>query len=139
MDSIYLTGTLGLWSAFIPNLTKDVWTITVWDIYDVAFSIVLTNCIPTYLFKIVQKVLPTGLEIIQRQKCSIFTTSKTDRQLLRQKVRHRISVMKTNKDVFVVFKTKHELKCQFSGNTSSLLIFFDELFNVIFDDPFLML
>ena len=38
--------------------------------------------------------------------------------------------MKTNNGVFVVFfKTKHELKCQF----------FDELFDVIFDDPFLTL
>ena len=61
--------------------------------------------------------------------------SKKERQILHQ----RISVMKTNNGVFVVFKTKHESKCQFSGNTSSLLRFFDELFNVIFDDPFLML
>ena len=42
--------------------------------------------------------------------------SKTDRQLLGQKVRQRISVMKTNTGIFVVFKTKHELRCQFSGN-----------------------
>ena len=41
-------------------------------------------------------------------KWSIFTTSKTDRQLLRQQVRQRISVMKTNTGVFVVFKTKRE-------------------------------
>ena len=41
--------------------------------------------------------------------------------------------------VFVVFKTKHELKCQFSGNTSPLRRFFDELFDIIFDDPFLTL
>ena len=51
---------------------------------------------------------------------SIFTTSKTDRQLLRQKVRQRISVMKTNTSVFVVFKTKYELKCQFTGLTEIL-------------------
>ena len=70
-------------------------------------------------------------------KRSIFTMSNTDRQLLRQKARQRISVMKTINGVFVVFKTKHELKCQFSGNTSPLLRFFDELFDVIFDDPFL--
>ena len=62
-------------------------------------------------------------------KRSIFTTSKADCQLLRQKVRQRISVMKTNNSVFVVFKTKHELKCQFSGNTSPLLRYFDELFD----------
>ena len=72
-------------------------------------------------------------------KRSIFTTSKTDHQSLCQKVRQRISVMKTNNGVFVVFKTKHELKCQFSGNTSPLRRFFDELFDVIFDDPFLTL
>ena len=44
--------------------------------------------------------------------------------------------MKTNTGGFVVFKTKHELKCQFSGNTSPLLRFFDKLFDVIFDNPF---
>ena len=42
--------------------------------------------------------------------------SKMDRQLLRQKVHQRSSVMKTNNAVFVVFKTKRELKGQFSGN-----------------------
>ena len=47
--------------------------------------------------------------------------------------------MKTNNGVFVVFKTKHELKCQFSGNTSLLLRFVDELFDVIFVNPFLTL
>ena len=41
--------------------------------------------------------------------------SKTDRHLLRQKVCQRISVMKTNNGVFVVF-TKRKLKCQFSGS-----------------------
>ena len=69
--------------------------------------------------------------------------SKTDRQLLRQKVRQRISVLKTNTGVFVVFKTKWELKCQFSGNIRvclfSLQRFFDELFDVIIDDAFLTL
>ena len=62
-----------------------------------------------------------------------------DSQLLSQKVHQRISVMKTNNVVFVVFKTKHELECQFSGNTSPLLRFFDELFDKLFDDPFLTL
>ena len=42
------------------------------------------------------------------------------RQLLRQKVYQRISVMKTNTGIFVVFKTKRELKCQFSGITEIL-------------------
>ena len=42
----------------------------------------------------------------------VFTTSKTDRHLLRQKVRQIISVMKTNNGGFVVFTTKRELKCQ---------------------------
>ena len=46
--------------------------------------------------------------------------SKMDRHLLRQKARQRISVMKTNTGVFVVFKTKRELKCQFSGITEIL-------------------
>ena len=55
------------------------------------------------------------LEILN-DKRSLFTTSKTDRHLLRKKVRQRISAMKTNTGVFVVFKTKRELKCQFSGN-----------------------
>ena len=41
--------------------------------------------------------------------------SKMNRHLLRQKVSQRISVMKTNPGVFVVFKTKRELKCEFSG------------------------
>ena len=46
--------------------------------------------------------------------------SKMDPHLLRQKVRQRISVVKTNTAVFVVFKKKRELKCQFSGNTEIL-------------------
>ena len=37
---------------------------------------------------------------------------RVDRQLLCQKACQRISVMKTNTGVFVVFKTKCELKCQ---------------------------
>ena len=50
--------------------------------------------------------------LVKIQKQSLFTTSIMDRQLLRQKVRQKISVMKTNTGVFVVFKTKCELKCQ---------------------------
>ena len=46
------------------------------------------------------------------QKLESFTTSKTDGHLLRQKVRQKISVIITNTCVFVVFKTKRELKCQ---------------------------
>ena len=45
-------------------------------------------------------------------KRSLFTSSKTDCHLLRQKVRQRISVKKTNTGIFVVFKTKRESKCQ---------------------------
>ena len=45
--------------------------------------------------------------------------------------------------VFIVFKTKHELKCQFYGNIRvclfSILRFFDELFDVINDNLFLTL
>ena len=36
------------------------------------------------------------------------------------KVRQRISVMRTNTGVFVVFKTKCELRCQFSGVTETI-------------------
>ena len=57
---------------------------------------------------------------INRLKLESFTTSKMDRHLLHQKVCQRISVMKTNTGVFVVFKTKRELKCQFSGITEIL-------------------
>ena len=39
-------------------------------------------------------------------KQSLSTTSNTDRQLLRQKFHQKISVMKTNTAVFLVFKTK---------------------------------
>ena len=65
---------------------------------------------------------------------------------LGQKVCQIISVMKTNMDVFVVFKTKHELKCQnelplkyhFAENTS-FYVFITEIiwqtFVVIIDDP----
>ena len=38
--------------------------------------------------------------------------SKTDGHLLRPKVRQKISVIITNTCGFVVFKTKHESKCQ---------------------------
>ena len=44
--------------------------------------------------------------------------------LQRQKVRQRISVMKTNTIVFVVFKTKRELKCQFSGNIECVCFYY---------------
>ena len=43
-----------------------------------------------------------------------------DRQLLLQKVRQKIPVIKTNTGVFVVFKTKCELRCQFSGVTETI-------------------
>ena len=43
--------------------------------------------------------------------------------------------METNNGVFVVFKTKRELKCQFSGITE----IFEELFDVINDDLLLTL
>ena len=67
-------------------------------------------------------------------KWSLFITSNMDRQLLRQKVRQKFSVMKIKTGVFVVLKTKHELKCQnelflkyhFSGNTS-VFVFITEI------------
>ena len=43
---------------------------------------------------------------------SLSTTSNMDCQLLRQKFRRKISVIKTINCVFVVFKAKRELKCQ---------------------------
>jgi hypothetical protein len=46
--------------------------------------------------------------------------SKTDCHLLRQKACQRISVMKTNTGVFVVFKTKRESKCQLFAVTEIL-------------------
>ena len=45
-------------------------------------------------------------------KQSLSTTSIMDCQLLRQKVCQKISVIKTNIFVFVVFKKKRELKCK---------------------------
>jgi hypothetical protein len=54
---------------------------------------------------------------------------RMDPQLLHQKVRQ----MKTNTGVFVVFKTKRELKCQFSGNIVCLLSL---IFDVTIDNPF---
>ena len=63
--------------------------------------------------------------------------SNMDRQLLRQKVCQKFSVMKTNTGVFVVFKTKCELKCQNYLKAQSfcfyLLIFFYEFSDVIID------
>ena len=46
--------------------------------------------------------------------------SKTDRHYSRKKVGQRISVIKTNTGVFVVFQTKCKSKCQFSGITQIL-------------------
>ena len=46
--------------------------------------------------------------------------NKADHHLLRKKVCQRISVMKTNTASFVVFMTKHKLKCQLSGITEIL-------------------
>ena len=62
-----------------------------------------------------------------------------DRQLLHKKVCQIISVRKTNSGVFVLFKTKSELKCQ---NELFLYHHFLETqsvitFDVIMDSPFL--
>ena len=63
---------------------------------------------------------------------SLFTTSKTDCQLFCQKIRHRISVMKTNTGVFVVFKRNRELKHQFSGNIKFVCFhYWDSLTNFL--------
>ena len=63
--------------------------------------------------------------------------SKTDCQLLRQKVCQRISVMKTNAGVFVVFKTKCELKCQFSGNIECVYSMYPK--NWLFNSRFVLM
>ena len=96
-------------------------------------------------FPFTKIILLLGDHFVKRTAChntlqrSIFTSSKTNCQILHQKVNQRISGMKTNNGVFVVFKTKYESKCQFSGNTSPLQRFFDKFFDVIFDNPFLTL
>ena len=68
--------------------------------------------------------------------------SKKDRQLLHQKVRQRISVMKTN-TLYLCFQRIgiliHVLSLFKHHCLFSLLRFFDELFDVIIDDPFLTL
>ena len=78
----------------------------------------------------------------------VSSTSIMDRQLLRHKVCQIISVRKTNSGVFVLFKTKRELKCQnelfvkyhFYENTS-YYVFITEIiwqtFDLIIDDPWL--
>ena len=53
-----------------------------------------------------------NLKFVGALKPSLSTVSIMDRQLLRQKVRQIISVIKTKTRVFVVFKAKRELKCQ---------------------------
>ena len=53
-------------------------------------------------------------------KQSLSTTSNMDCQLLRQKIRQKISGLKTNSGVFVVFKTKRESKCQDELETQSV-------------------
>ena len=68
-----------------------------------------------------------------------FTTSKTDCHLSRQKVGQRISVMKTNTGIFVVFTTKRELKCQLSGRNRVCLFSLLQFFEVINDDLLLKL
>ena len=61
--------------------------------------------------------------------------SKTDRQLLRQKVRQRISVIPENWH----FNSCFVLKTTKTPEVFSLLRFFDGLFDVIIDNPFLTL
>ena len=47
--------------------------------------------------------------------------------LLRQKVHQRISVMKTNTGVFLVFRTKHEIKCQLHIWKHGVFVFITEI------------
>ena len=64
----------------------------------------------------VKSVKSMSLEVMEFQvrgyKIRLIQQSIMDRQLLCQKVHQIISVMKTNTGVFVVFKTKRELKYQ---------------------------
>ena len=60
----------------------------------------------------------------QVQLAQYFYNVKNGSSIITSKSLSNISVMKTNNVVFVVYKTKHQLKCQFSGNTSPLLRFF---------------
>ena len=77
---------------------------------------------------------------VRRFKRSIFTMSKMDRQLSRQKFHQRISVMQTYS-----LHVSRELAFQFmfcleDNNTSvcfQILRFFDELFRIIIDNLFL--
>ena len=73
------------------------------------------------------------------EKRSIFSTSKRDRQILRQKNCQRISVMEKCFQrigilIHVLSWRQQKRHCLFS-----LLRFFDELFDVIINDPFLTL
>ena len=68
--------------------------------------------------------------------------SNMDHQSLHQKVHQKISVMKTNSGVLVVFKAKRELKCQNELETKclfSLLRFSDKFSDIIIDDLYLTL
>ena len=62
---------------------------------------------------------PNGALMLSVLVQTVFTVfeQKSAVFLQRQKVHQRSSVTKTNNGVFVVFKTKHELKCQFSRKT----------------------
>ena len=74
-------------------------------------------------------------------KRNIFTTSKTDHQLLCQKVCQKISVMKTNTGVFLCLQDEMCIKMPtFSGKSECLFLslrFSDKFSNVIIDDPYL--
>jgi hypothetical protein len=95
-------------------LTKKSFCIIQIDFFDLIFHL---KSLSEHSGKIPVLVKNQGTFTLKR---SIFTISKMDHQLLRQKVCQRISVMKTNNGVFVVFKTKFELKYQFSGITEIL-------------------
>ena len=80
-------------------------------------------------------------------KPNLFTTSKMDHHLLRQKDHQIISVMKTN-TLYVSRKLAFEFTFVLKTTKTPLLVFnfffsllrfFDEHFDVIIDDPFLTL
>ena len=100
----------------------------------------ISGILPIYLFRLHSR---KNKFIFQNTlKPSLFTTSIMDRQLLRQKICQKISVIETDTFVFVVFKPKCELKWQnglflwyYHKCLFVLLRFFDQFFDVIIDDP----
>ena len=100
----------------------------IFDIQHVQIYEMLTSQIKK---KIQQIHLSRRLTFIYRNffflKSKVFLQSQkriVNYYLLHQKVCQRISVTKTNTGVFVVFQTKPDLKCQFSGNIECVCFYY---------------